>query len=84
MTIPFFQQPILNSPYFCPTQHWEMDDSGQPTGQKIPHRRLADFITPIPKSRKSGKTQSSLAFDEGKGLSTAQQIYQNYAKNLVL
>lgn len=27
----FFDQPILNSPYEYPTQHWELDDEGQPT-----------------------------------------------------
>lgn len=25
----FFQHPILNSPYECPTRHWELDTDGQ-------------------------------------------------------
>jgi hypothetical protein len=31
---PFFDQPILNSPYVRPVRHWELDADGQPT-QKI-------------------------------------------------
>jgi len=73
MTIPFFQQPILNSPYLCPTQHWETDGRGQPTGKQIPRRRLADFITPIPKPRKN--PMQELALDEDKALSSEQQKY---------
>jgi len=34
MAEPFFDQPILNSPYAYPSQHWELDAQGQPT-QKI-------------------------------------------------
>jgi type III restriction enzyme len=49
---PFFEGPILNSPYEHPRQHWELDDQGQPTRQVIHKRRPADFITPIPKPKK--------------------------------
>ena len=31
MSNPFFEHPILNSPYKIPTRHWELDDQGQPT-----------------------------------------------------
>ncbi len=48
----FFEQPILNSPYDYPVRHWELDSSGQPTQQIIEARRTAQFITPIPKSKK--------------------------------
>ncbi len=27
----FFEQPILNSPYKIPGQHWELDGDGRPT-----------------------------------------------------
>ncbi len=70
----FFEQPVLNSPYEYPTQHWELDDQGQPTQQIINSRRQAAFITPIPKPRKH-KQQLELALGEGKGLSTAEQQY---------
>ena len=73
----FFDQPILNSPYEYPGQHWELDDQGQPTQQIIESRRRAEFITPIPKpkKRKGSPHQQQLVFDEGKGLSTAEQQY---------
>lgn len=77
----FFERPILNSPYACPSRHWELDAQGQPTQQIIDRRRGAEFITPIPKPRKrtASATQTSIVFDEGKGLSTAQQQYDHTA-----
>jgi len=74
----FFKQPILNSPYEYPSQHWELDDTGQPTQRIIKRRRSAEFITPIPKPRKrKGATaeQIPMVMDEGKGLSTRDQQY---------
>lgn len=57
MSNPFFEHPILNSPYEIPGQHWELDVTGQPTQQILESRRLSDFITPIPKSKKQGAGQ---------------------------
>src|SRR3989337_2615668 len=54
MSNPFFDRPILNSPYEAPARHWELDLQGQPTQRIIERRRAADFITPIPKP-KNGK-----------------------------
>ncbi len=73
----FFEKPILNSPYEKPSQHWELDPDGQPTQEIIPERCRADFINPIPKPKKRRKsaTQPEMVFDEGKGLSTADQQY---------
>lgn len=81
VTDPFFVHPILNSPYAHPSRHWELDESGQPTQQIIERRRLAEFITPIPKPKKRKGTpdQASLLFDEGKGLSTTEQRYDHTA-----
>ncbi len=76
MTNPFFERPILNSPYECPARHWELDKDGQPTQKIIEKRRQADFITPIPKPRKRKlSAQEQIIFDEGKGLSTTEQQY---------
>jgi type III restriction enzyme len=77
MANPFFDHPILNSPYQCPQRHWELDAQGQPTQQIIENRRRAEFITPIPKpkKRKASTKQQDLVFDEGKGLSTKEQQY---------
>ncbi len=78
MANPFFDHPILNSPYERPTRHWELDSHGQPTQQIIDSRRRAEFITPIPKPKKrraAPSKQQTMVFDEGHGLSTAQQQY---------
>jgi len=77
MSHPFFDHPILNSPYACPQRHWELDPDGQPTQQILPTRRRAEFITPIPKPKKRKKAaqQDEMVFDEGKNLSTAAQQY---------
>ena len=82
----FFEQPILNSPYEYPTQHWELDDQGQPTQRIIKSRRRAEFITPIPKpqKRKKSASQQELVYDEGKNLSTKEQQYDpNSMINLI-
>ena len=77
MSNPFFDHPILNSPYEAPTKHWELDESGQPTQKSIDGRRPAKFITPIPKPRKTktSKSQVGFVFDEGINLSTKNQQY---------
>lgn len=85
----FFEKPILNSPYTYPSQHWELDEDGQPTNRILDYRRTAKFITPVPKPKKRRRTpgdagapgarpageQLSLVLDEGSGLSTAEQLY---------
>jgi type III restriction enzyme len=75
----FFTRPILNSPYQYPLRHWELDKDGQPTQRIVESRRRADFIMafPQPKKRKGVQAQQSLVFDEGMGLSTAQQQYDH-------
>ena len=78
MVNPFFERPILNSPYMCPLRHWELDADGQPTQRIIETRRQARFITPIPKPKKRkavAKNQEQIVFDEGAGLSTTRQQY---------
>ena len=76
MSNPFFDHPILNSPYEYPRRHWELDEAGQPTQKIIDARRGAKFITPIPKPKKrKAPTQAGFVFDEGKGLSTKEQQY---------
>lgn len=77
MSEAFFNNPILNSPYAYPCRHWELDNEGQPTTRIVESRRIADFITPIPKAKKrKGKAeQQELVLDEGEGLSTTEQQY---------
>ncbi len=91
MSNPFFERPILNSPYERPQRHWELDDQGQPTQKISENRRRAEFITPIPKPKKRKRVskQEELVIDEGKGLSTKEQQYDptsatiNQVRNLV-
>ena len=73
----FFKEPIRNSPYEPPREHWELDAEGQPTQRLIPLRRPARFLTPIPppKKKKGAAAQKVLVFDEGKGLSSEAQQY---------
>ena len=77
MSNPFFERPILNSPYASPQQYWELDPDGQPTQKTINRRRPAEFITPIPKpkKRKTSDLQQTIVFDEGKGISNTTQQY---------
>ena len=77
MSNPFFDHPILNTPYDYPARHWDLDDAGQPTQNIIERRRSAKFITPIPKPKKRKKSskQTEIVFDEGKGLSSEAQQY---------
>ncbi len=73
----FFDQPILNSPYEYPGQHWELDTAGQPTQRIIENRRSAEFLTPIPKPRKTSRAaQQQLVFEDDAGLSTQDQQYE--------
>jgi len=84
MTNLFFEHPILNSPYRYPLRHWELDADGQPTQRIIEMRRRAEFISPIPKPKKrKGLDQQALALDEGLGLSTKEQQYQQTIINTV-
>ena len=74
---PFFDHPILNSPYDYPQRHWELDATGQPTQRIIETRRKAEFITPIPKPKKQKPAQKQLCLgiSDAKGLSDANQQY---------
>lgn len=77
MSNPFFDHPILNSPYDVPSKHWELDDKGRPTQRMIDVRRKAEFINPIPrpKKRKGRPKQEALALADQAGISTSAQQY---------
>jgi len=79
MKTQFFERRKLNPPYEYPRRHWGVDDQGSPTQQIVSNRRRAEFITLISKPRKCKRAveQSASLFDEGKGLSTEQQQYDN-------
>ena len=73
----FFEQPVVDSPYEHPARHWELDPEGQPTSRIVEQRRRAEFITPIPKSRKrkTAAAQDALEFGDRTGASTKAQRY---------
>ena len=76
METPFFEQPILNSPYEYPARHWELDASGQPTNRVLEHRRRVSFITPIPKPKKQKAVQHEMVFDpDARTLEAGRQQY---------
>ena len=77
----FFEKPILNSPYKYPSQHWELDEAGQPTQSVNDVRRPSSLITPVPRAkarrRKSGRDdgQMDMVLDAGDDLSSTEQEY---------
>lgn len=77
MSNAFFDRPIVNSPYEYPRKHWQLDESGQPTGTLLETRRRAEFVTPIPKPKKqkSKAKQAELEIGDSQGLSTQVQKY---------
>ena len=78
---PFFERPILNSPYEEPTRHHPLDAEGQPLNEPPRDgRRKSELITPVPKPRKkkrknADKDQGSLDLSGDDGLSTVEQEY---------
>ncbi len=75
---PFFDHPVINSPYECPREHWELDATGQPTQRIEASRRPAQFVTPVPKPKKRGSRakQVEIVFEDAEGLSTEDQQYE--------
>jgi len=47
----FFERPILNSPYFMPQKHWDLDKEGRPTDAVIESRRRSDLISAMPQAK---------------------------------
>jgi len=55
------ENPILNSPFEEPTQHFRFSDEGI-TKEIVEARRVSSYFVPIAKPKKKGKAQQ-LAFD---------------------
>lgn len=74
---PFFNEPVINSPYAYPSKHWELDSTGQPTGKSIEGRRAANLVSPIPKPQKAkkGAKQQELEMEAPENDSDAKQQY---------
>ena len=72
MTLSFTEEPILNSPYEKPDQHWELK-FGVPTDDIIQHRRPSEHIVPVPPSQ-AQSTQPRMNLGVS-GISTSDQEY---------
>ena len=57
------ENPILNSPYDAPAEHFEVEPGVGPTGVIKTGRRPSESFIPIPLARKGKATQAKLAFD---------------------
>src|SRR4051812_29314502 len=77
---PFFEIPILNSPYEEPSLHHVLDADGQPLNEPPRKgRRRSEFITPVPKPRKKKQKadarQGKLGLESSDGVSSEEQEY---------
>ena len=54
------ENPIINSPFDEPTQHFKFSDEGI-TNEIVQSRRVSSYFVPIPNSRKRPKSQLSLS-----------------------
>ena len=74
----FYDHPILNSPYHCPTRYDALDKDGQSLDLPAADgRRRSELVTPVPRAKKKGKAaeQTSFVMQDALGLSTAEQEY---------
>jgi type III restriction enzyme len=64
---PFYEQPVLNSPYHVPSRHHALGEDGQPLEQApINGRRRSRYMVPVPRSRKQRprNSQEELLLDD--------------------
>jgi type III restriction enzyme len=63
---PFYEEPIINSPYHAPTRHHALSDTGQPLAAgPLLGRRRSRYMTPVPPGRKQTRkaSQGELALE---------------------
>ena len=60
----FGENPILNSPYEYPQEHWELDDDGLPTGSPKDGRRPHRYVVPVAAPRRRGGDQRSFVLGD--------------------
>jgi type III restriction enzyme len=84
MSKPFYEQPVLNSPYYVPTRYHALGPDGQPLDHPpIDGRRRCGYVAPVPRARKqrkrAGADQKSLDLEaqsdaSGQAYSVAQIV----------
>lgn len=79
----FFESPILNSPYELPTRHWQLDEKGQPTNVIENGRRIASYVTPVARVKKTTRQdsveQQEFEFDDTIKDEDGTQEYETYS-----
>ena len=61
MENPFFDKPIINSPYEYPSRHWELDEEGQPTQRTIDTQEGSRIRFANSKAQAEGKGKGGAA-----------------------
>ncbi|MDQ2079050.1 DEAD/DEAH box helicase family protein [Xanthobacteraceae bacterium Astr-EGSB] len=76
MSKPFYEQPVLNSPYHVPSRHHALDAEGRPLDQPpLEGRRRCGYVAPVPKARKQRQRGAQASLDLGADKDTAGQEY---------
>jgi type III restriction enzyme len=71
------ENPILNSPFSKPSQHWALDEKGMPTGHAVQERRASAYVVPIPQTKRTAG-QTEFAYDvEGRAATKANALVNN-------
>lgn len=73
----FFDDPILNSPYFAPQRHWEMTKGGHPTDVIVASRRRSELISAMPQSKSKTSTSMQTSMDLSASHLTGQTFEYN-------
>ena len=71
----FFEDPILNSPYLLPAQHWELDDESRPTNTILSTRRSSELLTALPGASSTSARSHTRSLFETDDLSTEATEY---------
>jgi len=62
------ENPILNSPYYAPSQHWQLSDSGELMQIAKEGRRQSVYYVPVTrKARRGGQTELDLSTPDAEG-----------------
>lgn len=77
----FIDNPVLNSPFKEPDRHFELDETGNPTGVIKDGRRPSIYLVPVPppKKRTRGAVQAELAL----GVGGEERVTENPLINLI-
>ncbi len=78
MSIPFYDEPILNSPYHIPARHHALDKEGQPLERPpIEGRRRCGYVAPVPgaRKRKQAGSESQASLNLGSARDARGQDY---------